>query len=189
MMSHGCPTISAAAMALALLGNIAMTAEPAARPNIVVILTDDQGYGDLSCHGNPVLKTPHLDRLHRESLRLTDFHVAPMCSPTRGQLMTGMDPLRNGATSVTAGRATLRPGLPTMPQVFAASGYRTGIFGKWHLGDSFPHRPMDRGFADAFYLKGWGVTSAPEFNSPLFDGRYFHDGVPQRFKGFMTDFW
>jgi arylsulfatase len=174
---------------LAGCGPAAGASEANRRPNVILLLTDDQGYGDLSCHGNPVLKTPNLDNLFRGSVRLTDFHVAPMCTPTRGQLMTGVDALRNGATSVTAGRATLRPGIPTMAEVFAASGYRTGIFGKWHLGDSYPHRPMDKGFQDAVYLKGWGVTSAPEFDSPLFDGRYFHNGTPRRFKGFMTDFW
>src|SRR6516165_1438307 len=89
-------------------------ADAPARPNVLILLTDDQGYGDLSCHGNPVLKTPNMDRLHGQSVRFTDFHVSPMCSPTRGQLMTGVDALRNGATSVTAGRSFLRPGLRTM---------------------------------------------------------------------------
>ena len=70
------------------------------QPNIVVILTDDQGYGELSCHGNPALQTPHLDRLHAESIRLADFHVAPMCTPTRGQLLSGVDALRNQACNV-----------------------------------------------------------------------------------------
>src|ERR671919_1292085 len=95
---------------LALL--LAGPALAADRPNVLIILTDDQGYGDLSCHGNPVLKTPNLDRLHRESVRFTDFHVAPMCTPTRGQLLTGLDALRNKATSVTAGRAVLRRDVP-----------------------------------------------------------------------------
>ena len=122
------------------------------KPNVLVILTDDQGYGDMSCHGNPVLKTPNIDRLHAESVRFTDFHVAPMCTPTRGQLMSGVDALRNKATSVTAGRAFLRRDLPTMADVFRAGGYRTGIFGKWHLGDHYPYRPMDRGFEMAKYL-------------------------------------
>jgi arylsulfatase len=103
--------------------------------------------------------------------------------------MTGVDAVRNGATSVTAGRAFLRTGIPTMPEVFAAAGYRTGIFGKWHLGDNYPHRPMDRGFQSADYFLGWGFTSAPEFGNTLFDGRYLHDGVERRFKGHCTDLW
>src|SRR6187401_1578113 len=82
----------------------------AAKPNVLIVLVDDAGYGDFGCHGHPFLKTPHIDRLHAESVRLTDFHVAPMCTPTRGQLLTGMDALRNGAASVTAGRAFVRPG-------------------------------------------------------------------------------
>src|SRR5689334_12441660 len=124
-------------MVLVCVGLVAR-AEPQ-RPNVLILLTDDQGYGDMSCHGNPFLKTPNMDRLHDESVRFTDFHVAPMCTPTRGQLLTGMDALRNAAASVTAGRAFLRPGISTLPQQLARAGYDTGIFGKWHLGDSYPH--------------------------------------------------
>src|SRR5262249_35913348 len=113
----------------------------AKQPNIIILLTDDQGYGDLSVHGNPALKTPNLDKLHGQSVRLTDFHVAPMCTPTRGQLMSGMDCLRNGAASVSAGRSFLRRGIPTMADAFAGSGYKTALFGKWHLGDSYPNLP------------------------------------------------
>src|SRR4051794_41234202 len=115
---------------LAALLLVSATAQPAPerRPNILVILSDDQGYGDFSCHGNPVLKTPNLDKLHAQSVRLTDFHVAPMCTPTRSQLMTGQDALRNGACSVCAGRSMIRPGIPTMAEVFAANGYRTAHF-------------------------------------------------------------
>src|SRR5512144_3435312 len=131
--------------------------------------------GDFSCYGNPVLKTPSLDRLREQSVRFTDFHVAPMCTPTRGQLLTGQDAVRNGVTSVTGGRSFIRPGIPTMPEMFAGAGYHTGIFGKWHLGDNYPHRPMDRGFDEAVYHLGWGMTSAPEFVGKLIDGRYFHN--------------
>lgn len=177
-------------LAGALVPTLAAAAEqPAARPNVVIVLTDDQGGGDFSCLGNPVLRTPHLDALHKEAVRLTDFHVAPMCTPTRGQLLTGLDAVRNGATSVTGGRSFPRPGLATLPQAFAAAGYRTGIFGKWHLGDNYPHRPMDRGFQEAVYHLGWGFTSAPEFANTLFDGRYFHNGVARQFSGHCTDFW
>lgn len=161
----------------------------AARPNVLIILTDDQGYGDLSCHGNPVLKTPNMDRLHSESVRFTDFHAAPMCTPTRGQLMSGMDALHNRATSVTAGRAVLRRDVPTMADIFASNGYRTGIFGKWHLGDNYPYRPMDRGFQEAKYHLGFGMSSAPEFDNDYFNGRYHDKGVVKKFEGYCTDFW
>jgi arylsulfatase len=172
-------------LALSLVG---VAAE--ARPNVVIVLTDDQGMGDFSFTGNPVLKTPHLDTFAKQSVRLTDFHVCPMCSPTRGQLMTGLTALRNGATSVTAGRTFLRPGLPTLPETFAKAGYRTGLFGKWHLGDMYPHRPMDRGFQEAVYHLGWGqLNSTPEFDWPLIDGRYFHNGEEKRYKGHCTDLW
>lgn len=160
------------------------------RPNVLIVLTDDQGLGDFSFTGNPVLKTPNLDAFARQSLRLVDFHVAPMCTPTRGQLMTGVDAVRNGATSVTAGRSFLRPGYLTMAELFATAGYRTGLFGKWHLGDHYPHRPIDRGFQESVYHLGWGMLQAtPEFDNPLVDGRYFHNGQPKEFQGHCTDWW
>ncbi len=158
-------------------------------PNVLILLTDDQGYGDFSCLGNPVLRTPNLDRLHGQSVRFTDFHVAPMCTPTRGQLLTGMDALRNGATSVTAGRAVVRRGIPLMPEMFRAGGYATGLFGKWHVGDMYPYRPMDRGFQEAKYFHGWGLSSAPEFDNDYFHGRYRDRGVEKQFSGYCTDFW
>ena len=174
--------------AAAAFSRSASAAGPA-RPNVIVLLSDDQGYGDFSCHGNPVLKTPAFDRLHAESVRFTDFHSAPMCTPTRGQLLSGQDALHNGATSVTAGRAVLRRGLPTMGDIFGANGYATGVFGKWHVGDNYPYRPMDRGFQEAKYFFGWGLSSAPEFDNDYFDGRYRDRGVPKRFPGYCTDFW
>lgn len=161
----------------------------AQRPNVLVILTDDQGYGDFSCLGNPVLKTPAMDKLYSESVRFTDFHVAPMCTPTRGQLLTGQDALRNRATSVTAGRAVVRRGLPTAADIFQSNGYTTGLFGKWHIGDNYPYRPMDRGFQEAKYHLGWGLSSAPEFDNDYFNGRYRHNGVEKDFQGYCTDFW
>jgi arylsulfatase len=162
----------------------------AARPNVIIILSDDQGYGDFSAHGNPVLRTPNLDRLQAESVRLTDFHVAPMCTPTRGQLMTGVDALRNGATSVTAGRSFLRPGFPTMAEIFKAGGYRTALFGKWHLGDSWPNLPHHRGFDETVYHLGWGVNSlAATWENDNFDDRFFHNGVLKTYPGYCTDVW
>ncbi len=159
------------------------------KPNVIIVLTDDQGYGDLSCHGNPVLKTPAMDRLHNESIRFPDFHSAPMCTPTRGQLLTGLDALHNGATSVTAGRAVVRRGIPMMPELFKASGYATGVFGKWHVGDTYPYRPMDRGFDVAKYHHGFGISSAVELGNDYANGRYQDNGVTKRFSGYCTDFW
>ena len=177
------------AWAMSIAPQASHSAETSRLPNVIFLLTDDQGMGDFSCHGNPVLKTPHLDRLQRECVRFVDFHVAPMCTPTRGQLMTGQDAVRNGATSVTGGRSFIRRGVPTLPEMLMAGGYRTGLFGKWHLGDNFPHRPLDRGFQEAVYHLGWGFTAAPEFANTLFDGRCFHNGVEEKFTGHCTDYW
>ena len=157
-------------------------------PNVILIITDDQGYGDLSVHGNPVLKTPHMDRLHGESVRFTDFHVAPMCSPTRGQLMTGIDAMRNGCTAVCQGRSMMHSDLPTMADFFADSGYATGHFGKWHLGDSYPHRPQDRGFQETIHHRAWGITSLADYwQNTYFDPVLEHNGVDKPYKGYCTD--
>lgn len=174
----------------ALLGLLAVSRpeHAAARPNVIVILTDDQGYGDLSCHGNPALKTPNLDRLHGESVRLTDFHVTPMCTPTRGQLMSGRTALANGAMNVSSGRTMLRRDVPTMAQAFAAGGYRTGQFGKWHLGDVYPFRPQDRGFHESVFFPSSHIGSAADFwNNDYFDDVYEHNGTRRRFSGYCTD--
>ncbi len=160
------------------------------RPNIIFVLTDDQGYGDLSCLGNPVLKTPTLDRLHADSVRLTDFHVAPMCTPTRGELMTGQDALRNGATFVCMGRSLLRAHLPTMADILADNGYHTGHFGKWHLGDNYPYRPQDRGFHETIHHPAFGITSAADyFGNDYFDDHYRHKDEIKQYQGYCTDVW
>ena len=171
-----------------LLFFLAIGCLAATRPNVIVVITDDQGYGDLSVHGNPVLKTPHLDTLHGESVRFTDFHVAPMCSPTRGQLMTGVDAMRNGCTAVCQGRSMMRSHFPTMANFFADSGYATGHFGKWHLGDSHPHRPQDRGFQETIHHRAWGITSLADFwENSYFDPMLEHNGVDKKYEGYCTD--
>ena len=151
-------------------------------------MTDDQGFGDLGCHGNPVACTPHLDALYAESVRLTDFHVAPMCTPTRGQLLTGLDAARNGAVNVSGGRALLRSDLPTLADHFRSAGYRTGLFGKWHLGDTWPYRPQDRGFDEALWFPSSHINSLPDFwENDYFDDVYQHQGRRERFPGYCTD--
>ena len=130
-----------------------VTNRAARRPNVILVNTDDQGYGDLGCHGNPWIKTPHIDRLYQQGVRLTDFHASPICAPTRAAMMTGQFPLRLGVWSTIAGRENARAGEVMLPEVFAASGYRTALFGKWHLGDNYPFRPEDRGFEHVLWHK------------------------------------
>ena len=180
------------------LGGVAITARAsfgaragrAAKPNVVLVLTDDQGYGDLSCHGNPVLKTPNLDKLHGRSIHFTDYHVAPMCTPTRGELLTGMQAFRNGAVFVCQGKSMFRRGIPSMADMFKAGGYATGHFGKWHLGDNNPYRPQDRGFDETVHHGAWGITSlADHWNNDYNDDIYEHNGTRKPYKGYCTDVW
>ncbi len=167
---------------------VAARTAKAAAPNVIVVMTDDQGYGDLSFHGNPAVRTPRLDELARESIRLADFHVAPMCTPTRGQLLTGLDALRNRAMNVSSGRALLKRGLPTMASLFAERGYRTGMFGKWHLGDNYPYRPQDRGFLGTLWFPSSHIGSVPDYwENDYFDDVYWHNGKRERFNGYSTD--
>ena len=177
-------------LAFVALLPIALSAAEPKRPNVIILLTDDQGYADLSCHGNPVLKTPNLDKVHDQSIRLTDFHVAPMCTPTRGQLLTGMDAFHNGASSVSAGRSFIRRGIPTMADAFSMSGYKTALFGKWHLGDSYPNLPHYKGFHEAVYHLGWGITSmADTWCNDNFDPWLYHNGTKKQYKGYCTDIY
>ena len=157
-------------------------------PNIVLVITDDQGYGDLSCHGNPVLKTPHLDSLHSESVRLTDYHVAPTCAPTRSALITGHWTNRTGVWHTIMGRSMLRANEVTIGTMLGNAGYATGMFGKWHLGDNYPYRPEDRGFQEVLRHGGGGVGQTPDYwDNAYFDGSYWHNGIPEPAKGFCTD--
>ncbi len=160
------------------------------RPNIIVIMTDDQGYGDLSCHGNPDLQTPHLDQLYDQSVRFTNFHVDPTCAPTRSALITGRYSLSTGVWHTIAGRSFLHPDEVTLANILQDAGYATGMFGKWHLGDNYPCRPHDRGFDHAIYHGGGGVGQTPDlWGNDYFDDRYFHNGEPQQFTGYCTDVW
>jgi arylsulfatase len=163
------------------------------RPNIVFVLTDDQGYGDLSCHGNPILKTPNLDRLHDEGVRFTDFHVSPTCSPTRSALMTGRHEFRNGVTHTINERERLTLKATTIAQALKSAGYTTGIFGKWHLGDEPDHWPDKRGFDEMFIHGAGGIGQsypgscgdAP--GNTYFDPAILHNGKFEKTKGYCTD--
>lgn len=174
---------------LFLLGVVLSALSIAAeKPNVVLIITDDQGYGDLSYTGNPVLKTPNIDALARQSVRLTDYHVAPTCSPTRSALQTGHWTNRTGVWHTIMGRSMLRENEVTIGQVFKDAGYATGMFGKWHLGDNYPYRPEDRGYTEVMRNGGGGVGQTPDYwDNAYFDGSYFHNSKPEPVKGFCTD--
>ncbi len=177
-------------IASSLLITLNMKAESKiTKPNVIIVLSDDQGYGDFSCLGNPVLKTPALDKLYNESVRFGNFHVAPVCSPTRGQLLTGLDAMHNKACMVPSGRNIMRRDIITMPDVFRQNGYQTGIFGKWHLGDHYPDRPMDRGFQKCIWFKGWGLASEIEYDNDYYNTRYL-DSIETKFSGkYCTNLW
>jgi arylsulfatase A-like enzyme len=163
-------------------------ARAADRPNIVFIITDDQGYGDLGHTGNPVVKTPHIDRLAAESSQLLDYHVAPTCSPTRAALLTGHWTDRTGVWHTVNGRSMLRENEVTLGQLLKEGGYATGMFGKWHLGDNYPYRPEDRGFTEVYRHGGGGVGQTPDlWDNAYFDGRYFHNVGIVAARGFCTD--
>lgn len=182
---------------LALWLGIALTsgarAESDRPPNIILIITDDQGYGDLSCHGNPIVKTPNLDRLYREGVRFADFQVSPTCSPTRSALMTGRHEFRNGVTHTILERERLTLQATTLAQVLKSAGYRTGIFGKWHLGDEAPYQPERRGFDEVFIHGAGGIGQsypgscgdAP--GNTYFNPAILHNGRFEKTTGYCTD--
>ena len=160
------------------------------QPNVIIVITDDQGYGDLGAHGNPLVKTPALDKFHSESVRLTDFHVGPTCAPSRSGLMTGKYANRVGVWHTIGGVSILRKEEVTMAEVFKNNGYETAMFGKWHLGDAYPSRPQDKGFNYTVAHGGGGVGQTPDYwNNDYFDDIYLENGKPKQYKGYCTDVW
>jgi arylsulfatase A-like enzyme len=168
----------------------AAAGEEPRQPNVILILTDDQGYGDIAAHGNPYISTPNLDRLYGESIRLRNYHVSPTCSPTRAALLTGRYNNRTGVWHTVTGRSRIREDEITMARIFSDNGYETGMFGKWHLGFSYPARPMDKGFKTAVYHGGGGVGNTPDYwDNDYFDDHYYVNGEFKPFTGYCTDVW
>jgi arylsulfatase A-like enzyme len=163
------------------------------RPNILFLLTDDQGYGDISAHGNPVLKTPNLDRVRAEGVRFTDFHVSPTCAPTRSALLTGRHEFKNGVTHTILERERMTLTATTLAEMLKSAGYTTGIFGKWHLGDEAEYQPGRRGFDEVFIHGAGGIGQtypgscgdAP--GNTYFDPAILHNGKFEKTKGYCTD--
>ncbi|NJB35204.1 arylsulfatase [Croceivirga sp. JEA036] len=159
------------------------------RPNVIVILTDDQGIGDLGAHGNPWLKTPSIDTFYADAVRLTNFHVSPLCTPTRAALMTGKYPINNGAWATYKGRDALS-NPETIASIFKKNGYHTAMFGKWHLGDNYPNRPTDLGFDYVIQHQAGGIGELSDYwGNDYFDDVYLVNNQPKKFEGYCTDVW
>ena len=163
------------------------------RPNIIVMITDDQGYGPVGKHGHPWIRTPNLDRMHDASLRFERFLVSPTCSPTRAAMMSGRHPMKNGVTHTILERERMALSTVTLPQVLKRAGYTTGIFGKWHLGDEEPYQPHKRGFDEAFIHGAGGIGQAYKCScadapgNKYFDPVIRHNGSFVKTKGYCTN--
>jgi arylsulfatase len=177
---------------LSLARELAAAAGPAA-PNIIIVMPDDVGYGDFACHGNPIIRTPAVDRFWKDSVRFTQFHVSPTCAPTRAALLTGRHEFKNGVTHTIYERERLTPKAVTLAEALKKGGYRTGIFGKWHLGDERSYWPDRRGFQE-FYIHGGGgigqtyagsCGDAPG-NSNI-NPVVLHNGRFEKTQGYCTD--
>jgi len=162
-------------------------------PNVILIITDDQGYGDLGFTGNPHVKTPVLDNLARQSIRFNNFYVCPVSAPTRSALMTGRYSLRTGVRDTYNGGAMMASSELTIAELLGKAGYKTGIFGKWHLGDNYPMRPCDQGFDESVIHLAGGMgqpgdfTTWPGGDSSYFDPILWHNGMKEPYKGYCSD--
>ena len=173
--------------------HLATSANSPPRPNIVLVMTDDQGYGDLGWTGNPIIHTPHIDAFAKESVRFTDFHVSPTCSPTRCALMTGRHEFRSGVTHTIFERERMSLKATTIAQVLKSASYTTGIFGKWHLGDEDAYQPGQRGFDEVFIHGAGGIGQtysgscgdAP--GNTYFNPALRHNGKFEKTTGYCTD--
>ncbi|MCI0703713.1 MAG: arylsulfatase, partial [Planctomycetia bacterium] len=175
-----------------LLALVPLAAFAADSPNVLIVIVDDQGFGDLGTHGNPVVKTPQFDRFAKQSVWLKNFYVSPVCSPTRSSLLTGQYNYRVGIVDTAYGRSMMRTGVKTLAEYLASAGYRTGLFGKWHLGDNYPLRPEDRGFQETLWHQGGGLAQPADHPDMIRTSAYFdpilkQNGKEVKTKGYCTD--
>ena len=162
------------------------------QPNVILIMTDDQGWGDFGVHGNQIIETPHLDKLAKNSVQWENFYVSPVCSPTRASLMTGRYNQRTKCLDTYLARSMMATDEVTIAEALKGAGYSTGIFGKWHLGDNYPMRPSDQGFDYSFIHKGGGLA---QFSDPIENAQRYTDPILFRnntevtTKGYCTDLY
>ena len=175
------------------LWTMELQAQEPERPNVIIIITDDQGYGDLGCTGNPHVKTPNIDNFAKESIRFTNFYVSPVCAPTRASLMTGRYSLRTGIRDTYNGGAIMASNEVTLAEMLKQADYKTGIFGKWHLGDNYPSRPMDQGFDESLIHLSGGMGQVGDFTTyfkgdrSYFDPILWHNGKQEAYEGYCSD--
>jgi arylsulfatase A-like enzyme len=180
-------------LALGLMADDASALGAPERPNIILVMADDVGYGDFSCLGNPIIKTPNIDAFHARSVRFRDFHVSPTCAPTRAALLTSRHEFKSGVTHTILERERLSLRAVTLANVLQGAGYSTGIFGKWHLGDEAAYQPGRRGFDEVFIHGGGGIGQTfPGSCGDAPDNMYtnpaiLHNGTFEKTKGFCTD--
>lgn len=191
-----CVTILILALSLSLGHSIKAKELAGSRPNVILFMTDDQGMGDLSCLGNPLLRTPNLDRFYHLSTRFTDFHVSPTCAPTRSAIFSGRHEFRNGVTHTIKERERMALSTTTFVKLMHQSGYGTGIFGKWHLGDEDAYQPYHRGFSEVFIHGAGGIGQSypgscadfpPNRENRYFDCHVLANDTIVKTKGFCTD--
>jgi len=171
----------------------ALLAAETAKPNIILVMPDDVGYGDYACLGNPIMRTPAVDSFKKQSLLFTQFHVGPTCAPTRSALMSGRHEFKNGVTHTILERERMTLKTFTLPQMLKTVGYTSGIFGKWHLGDEEAYRPESRGFDEVYIHGGGGIGQtypgscgdAP--SNTNIDPALWHNGKWEKTKGYCTD--
>ena len=163
------------------------------KPNIIIIITDDQGYGDIGINNNSQIITSNLDLLASQSMRFNNFYVSPVCAPTRSSLLTGRYSLRTGVTDTYNGGAMMSTDEQTLSEILRENNYNTGIFGKWHLGDSYPFRPTDQGFNESLIHLSGGIGQVGDFtnyysgNRSYFDPILWHNNEQKKYNGYCSD--
>ncbi|WP_159017805.1 arylsulfatase [Algibacter sp. L3A6] len=165
-----------------------LSAQSKQKPNVIIVITDDQGKGDLACEGNKFVKTPNIDKFYSDAVRFTNYHVSTTCAPTRGAIMTGRHSNRVNVFHTINGRSILFEDEVTLPQIFAQNGYTNAMFGKWHLGDNYPFRPEDRGFHEVIRHGGGGAGQGPDYwGNDYFDDTYWHNSKMEKYDGYCSD--